>query len=229
VHTTEFKALKLHNQLSALGIKNIGPATSKMIVESDVTLIELFDKETAEYKLVNSGKFQIGSKKLENLFESINDLKEVKLWQVIYAMQYKNCGKTISKQLAKWLSKQDYDFHGLTKNVVESFVQDNSKQNEVKEFVGTLLTNNVNVIKPKSASGLITFEMTKAPTNYSTKGEFKRVVEATGKCIHTSLNKKTDYLVTDTLATSTTKTKKAEKNGTKIITYEEFEKLINSI
>jgi len=65
-------------------------------------------------------------------------------------------------------------------------------------------------------------------STHASKGEFKREVEATGKALHVSLNKDTKYLVTASLASMTTKMQKAEKNGTKIVTYDQFLDIIKN-
>jgi len=230
-NTDAFKALKLHNSIVALGIEGIGPATATKLANSGQTLISLLSNNPIglRLELLKTNEFKDG-RELDILIDNIFNLTKVELWQVIYSMGYRNCGRTISKQLANWLVKIPYDFKGLEKQVVESFINDSEAQQDVKQLVGVLLSNNVNVIKPEPPkAGLLTFEMTGSPTTHSTKGEFKREVEASGKCLHTTLGKDTSYLIAETLAAQTTKMIKAQKNGTKVVTYDQFLDIIKNL
>jgi NAD-dependent DNA ligase len=226
--TDEYKAMKLSNQVVALGIERVGPAACEKLAAAGLDLKTLLstNPDGLRMLLLQSGQYKDG-RDLEIILESIFALTTVELWKVIYSMQYKNCGRTISKQLANWMTKVPHDFSGLEKTVVENFILSQARQEEVKELVGILLDNNVQVIKPTPPPvGLITFEMTGDCTTHPTKGEFQRVVEATGKCAHASLSKDTTYLVTNSTASMTGKMQKAMKNGTKIVTYDEFLDLI---
>ena len=228
--TDEFKSVQLSNSIIALGIEGIGPATCERLVEAGIDLFSLlsFDPQGLRMKLLNSGLYKDG-RELEILIDNVFKITKVELWQVIYAMQFKNCGKTISKQLANYMCHVPYDFKGLTKSVVEAFVNDTKQQDETKKLVGILLANNVDVVKPVAPkAGLITFEMTGDCTTHGSKKEFAREVEASGKCKHASLSKDTTYLVTASKASMTTKMQKAEKNGTKIVTYDEFLDIIKN-
>lgn len=229
--TDEFKAMQLHNSIVALGFKGIGPATAEKLHNAGIILQDLFTHTPTELKniLIDSEEFKLG-RELDILVDNVFALNSVDLWQVIYAQGYRNCGRTISKQLANWLVKIDYDFSGLEKKVVEDFIYDDSKVDEVKSMVESMVLSNIDIVKPKPIKkGIITFEMSGDANGYSSKGEFKRIVEATGKCMHTSLRKDTDYLIVPSLSISTTKMKKAEKNGTKIMTHQQFEDYINSL
>ncbi len=229
-NTPEFKSLKLHNSIVALGIEGIGPATAAKIAKTGLSLIELLSVNPQRLKseLLASGEFKDG-RELEILIENVFALTKVELWQIIYSFGYRNCGKTISKQLANWLVKIPFDFKGLEKNVVEAFITDPDRVNEVKELTGVLLQNNVNVIKPEPPkAGMITYEMT-GSYHSGTKDDFKRIVEKDNKCIHTSLKSDTTYLVCDSLASSSGKIKKAQKAGVKCVTYQEFIDIIKAL
>lgn len=222
--TDEFKALKLHNSVVALGIEGIGPAMAVKLHKANIDLFTLLSQNAIGLKalLLKSPEFKEG-RELEIVIDNVFELTEVNLWSVIYAMGYRNCGKTISKQLANWFTDIPFDFKGLEKQVVEKFINSQEDQDSVNELVSILINNNVKVINPTPPkAGMITFEMTGDCTTHGSKSEFKREVEATGKALHASLGKDTTYLITNSLASQTTKMQKAEKNGTKIVTYEQF-------
>jgi DNA ligase (NAD+) len=230
--TDEFKSLQLHNSIVALGIKGIGPATATKLVDAGITLNDLITQSPNDLRdmLIDSTIFRLG-RELDILMDNVYALNKVELWQVIYAMGYRNCGTTISKQLANWIVKIDYDFKGLEKQVIEDFIYNDERIDEVKTLVGALIQNNVEVVKPvKISKDILTFEMSgDVSSNHGSKGEFKREVESSGKVMHTSLNKNTDYLVVASMAIETTKMKKAKKNGTKIIEYSEFLNIVKTL
>lgn len=230
--TDEFKAIKLSNAIIALGIKEIGPASCEKLIKAglDLTTILSTNPDGLRMLMLQSGEYKDG-RELEKLIENVFAITSVELWQVIYSLQYKNCGRTISKQLANWMVKVAHDFKGLEKEVVEAFVTSQKRQDEVKELVGILLNNNVQIIKPSApVAGLLTYCMTGSPSSgHATKGDYIREVEASGKCKEESLSKTTNYLVTNSIASATTKMLKAEKNGTKIIEYSAFLDLIKNL
>ncbi len=228
-NTEEYKAIKLHNAVTALGFKNIGPATCEMLNEAkmDIPTILVQNPDGLRMILLNSGVFKDG-RELELIVENFFSVSEVELWQVIYSFGYKNCGKTVSKQLANWMEGIAYDFKGLEKAVIEAFINGSDQLKSVKELVSILESNNIKVIKPKSIQGLITFEMTGDCTTHPSKNHFAFEMEQTGKAKHVSLKSDTQYLVTASLGSMTGKMQKAEKNGTKIVTYEEFLDIINN-
>jgi len=226
--TDEYKAIKLSNAIIALGIKEIGPASCEKLIKAglDLTTILSQNPDGLRMLMLQSGEYKDG-RELEKLIENVFAITSVELWQVIYSLQYKNCGRTISKQLANWMVKVSHDFKGLEKEVVENFITSQTRQDEVKELVGILLDNNVTIVKPQAQkAGIITYEMTGDCSTHPTKGDFSRAVEATGKCVHTALTKDTTYLVCASLAGASGKMQKAAKNGTKCVTYEDFLNII---
>lgn len=228
--TDVYKAIKLWSAINCLGFKGIGPATCELLIEAKTDLMSLLsdNPDGIRAKLLQSKVFKDG-RELELLIENLFELTKVELWQCIYAMGWRNCGETISRQLANWMTGIKHDFRGLEKVVVESFINDTKKQDSVKQLVGILLNNNVAVEKPKDTSGLITFEMTGEPTTHTSKSLFKHEVEQSGKVKHSALKSDTTYLVTNSKASITGKMQKAEKNGTKIVTYDEFLDIVKSL
>lgn len=228
-NTEEFKAIKLHNAVTALGFKNIGPATCEQINKAGLDLNTILSQNPDGLRmlLLNSGVFKDG-RELELLVENFFELTEVELWEVIYSLGYKNCGRTVSKQLSNWMTGISYDFKGLEKAVIEMFINGDKAVNAVKDLVKILENNGIKVIKPKSVQGLITYELTGEPTTHPTKSAFMYEVEQSGKVMHTSLKADTMYLVTNSLGSMTGKMQKAEKNGTKIVTYDEFLEIVKN-
>lgn len=230
-NTQEYKSLILYHTISSLGIKGVGPATSAKISEAGVDIKMLLSENASGLRnlLIKNDIFKDG-RELQVLINNILDLNKVELWQIIYSLGYINCGKTISKQLANYIADIKYDFKGLQKSVVNDFINNQARIDEVFELVDIMKNSSINVIYPiQLSSDIITFEMTGTNIDGRSKGVYKNIIESTGKAIHTSLGKDTTYLVVDSLTSTSGKMKKAQKNGTLIVTYQEFENIINNL
>ncbi len=222
-NTEEFKAIQMYHTISSLGFKNIGPALCERLSNASITIQDIMKQNPQGLRslLLRSGAF-VDGRELEVLIENFFALNEVDLADVIRSFGWRNCGRTISGQLANYMTGVPHSFAGLEESVVEAFTNSQERKDQVKELVGLLLDNNITVRKPVSTAGLITFEMTGEPTTHETKGHFKTEVQKTGKAKHTSLGKDTTYLVTNSPGSTTGKMQKAIKYGVKIVTYEQF-------
>ena len=230
-NTAEYKSLIMYHTISSLGIKGIGPAASTKISEAGVDIKMLFSENDKGLRnlFLKNDVFKDG-RELQVLINNIMDLTKVELWQIIYSFGYINCGKTISKQLANYVAGINYDFKGLIKDVVKQFVETSSRMDEVLELVDIMRNANIDVVYPvQIGSDMITFEMTGTNPSGESKGVYKNRIEDSNKAIHTALKSDTTYLVTDSLLSNSGKMKKADKNGTKIVTYEEFEIIIENL
>lgn len=229
--TAEYKSLMMFHTLSSLGFKGIGPSTAAKIAECNITVSDIFSENAMGLHklLTKNGIFKDG-RELEVLINNLLDVTKVELWEIIYSFGYINCGQTISKQLANYIANIEYDFKGLEKKVVEDFINNQYRQDEVLELVKILQNNNVTVVFPQAiGSDIITFEMTGENPDGRPKGVYKNSIEQTGKARHTSLKKGTHYLITDSLSSNSGKMQKAKKLGIKIVTYSEFEQIINEL
>lgn len=222
--TEEYKSIKLYNSIVALGFKNIGPATCEHLNNAGLELKDILSStpDSLRMNLINSGEFKDG-RELELLIENIFELKEVELWQIIYSFGWKNCGQTISKQLANYKTGIEYDFKGLEKAVIESYINSKERQNDVDELISILQNNNITVKNPVSTSGSISYEMTGSPEShgFGTKENFAYQAHLLG-AVKTSLKAGTMFLVTDSLASNSGKMQKAKKLGAQIMEYGQF-------
>lgn len=226
----EYKVKRLHSGIVALGIKNVGPSLSERLYNSGCEYVyNLFTPDFNKENLISSGHFKEG-RELDLLFENVNKLTEVEFWKVINSFKFDRCGRTMSKQIANFLCKVDYDFKGLEKDVIFNFrLESNSGYlSDIDNFLELLSNKSIKVIMPenKDSSDIKgTFEMTGSPKEhgFKVKSEFIKLAESKG-FIHKSLNKDSKFLLTDNLNSSSSKMKKAEKLGVEIITYSEFNK-----
>lgn len=222
---------KLHKGVVALGIPNIGPAMAEKLYDSGIKQIEnLFDPERFNsFSLVFEGEFKNG-KELDTIVESVSSVPSVSLAQIIESCQFIGCGTTMSKQLANYFTGIGHDFTGLERSVISRITEPNSVERQrILKLIQLLEDSGIKVIYPKEPSTETkTFEMTGTPPNnpkFKTKSDYESYAKLYG-WTHSSLNQKTDLLVTDSHDSNSTKMKKARKYGTKIVNYDEFLELL---
>lgn len=169
-----------------------------------------------------------GPGQIRNFNKARSKYKEqgIDLEKLIQSLGILNCGESISREFAKEFTGLDADFSGKTMAVVEE-VRDNSDR--IERRIKLLELNGYKINLPKEdTTGYIGAHviLTGSPKTYgfATKKEFMDKVpnwEETKKFTEAK------YLITDDLSSSSSKMKKAEKSGVKIITYGQAIKIYN--
>lgn len=227
VSLDSYQKLRLHKGITCLKIKNVGPSSvNKLYKAGFKNIISLFKGDLTEEKLIATGIFKKG-RELELLLENILDIKEVQFKEVIEALQIQNMGSSISRELAKYFTNLKYDFAGFEKAIVESFISEDSKeQKDLANLYTAIEKSGIRVVRPveineSRSKGF--FELTGSPKEhgFKIKGDFIKLAALNGY-IHTKLNKNCNFLLTDSYNSVSSKIKKAEKLGCKILTYSDF-------
>ncbi len=220
----KFKAIRLHLGFVILGMKGIGPAMAERLVAAGYEYIaDIFGPLFNKTLLIQSGEFVKG-RELDILLSIVDKVKEIEDWQVIAALKFDGVGKTMSKQISNYHSEVDYDFAGLEKAAIEKFMYHTPEMSDLNHFYGVLKTNGIKIILPEKidlskVGGF--YEMTGKPSTHKVKAEFVKEAKEKGY-IHDKLNKNCNFLITDSLGSSSSKMKKAEKLGIEIVTYDDF-------
>lgn len=210
-----------------LGIKNFGYAWFRGLAKLCNNHIELiFNKELVNERELK-GLFG-GDKKVKNFMQELNSIKSLSLYTVLRMLQIPGLGGVTASQVARYHSGISYSFVGLEKSVVESCTTgDNSTF--IHNIIVAIENSGVKVEKlvEDTKEYSATYEMTGSPKDfgYSTKSEVEKILS---NWKHTKLEKGTTYLITDDLTSTSAKMKKAQKNGTKIITYKQAVELHNN-
>lgn len=219
---------KLIGKLSGirrLGVEFLGGKTIEKFFEAGLTKVEDFftDKFSVEY-LTQNGDFKEG-RQLEKIMGEFNRIKELDLSQLIVALQFDNAGQSISSEYAKKMAGIKYSFASMDRKAISAI-----DEQRVLNFVRLVEAKGIKVKFPVEEvidTNVIKVEMTGSVNidGIKTKAEFLNLCT---NVVHTKLNKETDYLITDDLSSSSSKMKKAEKLGVKVITYSDFlNKFIN--
>lgn len=208
-------------QCSRLEIKGFGWSTFNSLFEMvNGDFIELFNPIYMQDAILE--EYIPGNATRQKWIRGLKSIKEkMTLYWFIGMMSFPNCGWAIAEQAARKASHVDYDFSGLDKSVIDNlFNGEYAKELSIaikkfKEYGGHIEPYRVEVKEYEA-----TYEMTGSPNveGFKTKEDIQRKLY---KWEHTPLTKTTKYLVTNDKNSKTNKMKKAEANGTVILTYAE--------
>lgn len=218
-----------------LDIKNVGLSTCGKIVdtlkitESDgVALFTVFSPNN-KLPLLE----RLGDAEYKNV-SAIWNIKNIQLTDVIRMANFEGVGEVTAEQIAKFITKYPTneelpwfqnvpEYKGVSEAIKERFMWggETPEREALDEIQDMLAMYGINIIAPsdKNTDNLPTFEMTGNPPSGTKEDYIKRL---DGKAVHTALTKKTDYLVTDSLNSNSSKMQKARKYGTKIVLYGQF-------
>lgn len=168
--------------------------------------------------------FKIGSRSHQLFINAFKNIKSLTYEQVIQMLGYENVGKKLSIQLSREHAGLDYDYSHLEKALV-SRLRSPEISDYIKEVVKGLEDLGISIDRPKDESqngtsiGVCLTGSPKA-SGYATKKEF---LETYPQLVEVSLSDKLcKYLVTDSLQSSSSKMKTAQKKGIEIKTYDDF-------
>ena len=199
----------------------------------DLLNFNLFNKET----MIASGLFKDG-KTLDRLIYQVRQVKEIPLWKVICFVGVDNLGETVSKQIAKMVTDQEYSKVGLQRDFFDKFEIGEHHRDILNNFIMNLEYYGIRVITDKieeiveedKTMNAYSVELTGSPktAGWKTKDEF--LAEASKHAIVHQVKKldaSTNYLITDNLDSTTSKMTTASKLGVKTVTYSEFMNIIS--
>ncbi len=215
---------------------------------------EVFITQLVERKIINDVsdifylrkidlmKFHgVGEKLATKIIENINRKKVIPLSKFIFALGIRHVGEAVAKLLAKkfktlegFMSANEAEIesvYGLGPKVAQSvakFIRDEKNINSIKRMLSAgvkVLPYEEEVIAGKLAGKTFVFTGT---LKSMTREEAKRQVIEKGGRVTDTVSASTNYLVVGDLEgkTTTTKLEKAQKLSVKIITEEEFLKLL---
>ncbi len=220
----------------AMDIEGLGPQIVEALVEN-----KLIEKVSDIYRLKKeeiSKLERMGEKSAENLINAINNSKKQDLSNLLFALGIRQIGKKAGKNLASHFKNIDNimnatieDFTGIFdvgeisgKNVWEFFNNPKNRETveELREYgvnMEYISTDVSEVFKN------MTFVLTGTLPTLS-RAEASKIIEDNGGKTSSSVSKKTTYVLAGEDAGS--KLTKAQGLGIKIITEEEFLKMVNN-
>ena len=217
--------------IDGLGVKIVDQIVDEGLVE---TISDLFFLEKKDLK----GLSKFGEKSSENLLDSIHKSKTTSFSKFVFALGIRNVGEHIAKLFEKY-------FEGD----LNSFINSSKEEIELIDGIGSVVsthveqfwskTSNIEMVK-KCISAGVTFSTVEKIDNKLIKDKIfvftgslekltrtsaKEIVSLHGARFSSSVSKKTDYLIAGPKAGS--KLEKARRLGIKILTEDDFLKMIN--
>lgn len=183
------------------------------------------EKFNKEFLLENGFK---DGRQLEILLEAVYSIKEIEFKDVVLLLGVRGLGESAAKQIAAYHNKDEYDFKGLTKSIINQFTSLSVNRENLFRLIDILKSRGISVTYVKRqqlSNDTILFEMTGSPKDagFKTKEEFLEFASSKN-LVHSKLDKTCRYLVTDSYASSSGKMKNANKLGVEIITYQDLVK-----
>lgn len=238
----KIKSFTLFVSRDAMNIEGLSEATlEKFIARGYIhTYADMFHLDEHKSEIVEMEGF--GEKSYANLMQSIDKAKNTTLPRFIYSLGIPNIGVANAKLICRHF---DYNIEAIrtatieelasieglgeviAASVVDYFAGENNKQ-----AVEALLAE-VTLIPPEGNAGEQTlagktFVVTGSVEHFANRNELKGFIEERGGKVTGSVTKKTDYLINNDTASSSSKNKKAKELGIPILSEEDFLSLVGA-
>lgn len=232
----KIKALTLFVSRDALNMDGLSEATlEKFVAEGFIRdYKDLFHLDRYKEQIVNMEGF--GEKSYENLIESIETARKTTLPRLIYALGIGNIGVAMAKVVCKHF---DYHLDAMRKATREevsqiegigdviagtfcSYFNDTLKMESLDE-----LCKEVTLEKPEAGADAEklkgkTFVVTGSVNHFNGRSELKEIIENMGGKVAGSVSAKTECLINNDTASTSSKNKKAKELNIPILSEEDF-------
>ncbi len=230
------KAFTLFVSRNALNIEGLSEATlEKFIAHGYIhTFADIFHLERYRDEIVAMEGF--GEKSYQNLADSIEKARTTTLDRLIYGLGIPNIGTANAKLMC---SHFDYALDRLRSSSVEELSAIDGLGEVIASAVAEyfrdagnsrmldLLLQELELVLPEQTQAVQTltgktFVITGSVEHFSNRNELKGYIEERGGKVTGSVTKKTDYLINNDTASSSSKNKKARELGIPILSEEAF-------
>ena len=218
----------------AFNIEGLGPKIIDRLLDEGLVIdpSDIFELKEGDV----SGLERFGEKSAENLISSIKEKSQITLPKFIYALGIRNVGEQTAIDLAEKFvtieklrnaSQEDLDLIADIGPVVSASIFEWFSNKDNQKFLDKLLKSvkiSSYILHPTSyVLAKKTFVLTGSLVTMS-RDQAKAKIRELGGSISESVSKKTDFVITGSDAGS--KLQKAQKLGVKIISEEEFLKML---
>lgn len=225
-------------QRKAMDIDSLGERTIHQMYELGIVKspADLYDLKREDVLRLEGYK----DKSVKNLLDGIEKSKDVPFESVLFAIGIRYVGKTVAEKLARYFKSIDKIATATVDDLlaapeigekiarsIHDFFQNPENQREVKRLIDAGLRFKSDAKEPDKESDVLegkSFVISGTFENYS-REELQEIILKNGGRILSGVSGKLDYLVAgDNMGPS--KLAKAEKLGVKIISENQFEKLL---
>ncbi len=232
----KIKSLTLFVSRDALNMEGLSEATlEKFVTEGFIKdYKDLFRLNRYKEQIVNMEGF--GEKSYENLIESIETARNTTLPRLIYALGIGNIGVAMAKVVCKHF---DYDLDAMRNATEEevsqiegvgdviagtfcSYFGDTLKMQSLDELLQEVVLEKPEVGADADKLKGMTFVVTGSVNHFNGRSELKEIIENMGGKVAGSVSAKTECLINNDTASSSSKNKKAKELNIPILSEEEF-------
>lgn len=232
----KIKAFTLFVSRDAMNIEGLSEATLEKMIEQGFIheYADLYHLD--QYKERITAMEGFGEKSYENLMQSIDASRKTVLPRLVYALGIANIGVANAKMLCRHF---DYDLDRLTHATAEelsavegvgeviaaAFVEYMTDGENLRKIENLRKELEIEIPKVDATAQTLTgkvFVITGSLTHFENRNALKDVIEQKGGKVTGSVTAKTDFLINNDIASSSSKNKKAKELNIPIITEEDF-------
>lgn len=232
------KSIKLYSHFASRDAMNIEGMSEETLVKFiDFGYIREFSDiyHLDRYKDNIISEKGFGQKSYDKLIDSIEKSRRVELPNLIYSLGILNIGLSNAKVICKYF---DYDIEkllnttreemesidGIGSVIADSFISYFENETKLEQFKNLL--QELSVIKHENnelqtLEGKV-FVITGSVNHFENRNALKDYIEKRGGKVTGSVTSKTDYLINNDSASTSSKNRKAKESGVQIITEDEF-------
>ena len=234
----KIKSFSLFTSRDAMNIDGLSEATLEKFIAMGFIhdFGDIFEIGKYKEQIVEMEGF--GQKSFDNLMASLEKAKETTLAKVIYSLGIANIGLANAKVICRHFDddiekiRHAYEeeissIEGIGPVIARSLA-DYFKSEENNQKLEHLLSH-LHLIHEENTEEQVfagkTFVITGSVDHFANRSEAKAYIEARGGKVTGSVTKKTDYLINNDKASTSSKNKKAQELGIRILSEEDFLKL----
>ncbi|MFI3172566.1 MAG: NAD-dependent DNA ligase LigA [Eubacteriales bacterium] len=235
----KIKSLALFVSRNALNIEGLSEATlEKFVAQGYIkNLVDIFHLE--QYAEAIKGLEGFGEKSYDNLQQSVEKARTTTLPKVIYSLGIANIGLANAKMICKAFANDvEKIIHATTEElsaidgvgdviaeVYVSYFADEKHVEELRALLQELIIPEEKNEAVQNFAGM-NFVITGSVVHYKNRNEIKEMIEQRGGKVTGSVTSKTNYLINNDVASTSSKNKKARDLEVPIISEEDFIRLL---
>lgn len=236
----QVKSFELLVSRDALNIDGISAATLEKFIDNGFikTYADIYHLEC--HKDAICGMEGFGEKSYENMISSIENSRTVPIGRYIYGLGIPGVGTANARLICRHFDSSleaimGADAESYTRidgigeviaGAVIDYFADEKKRRQALELAAELtLLPEAGADASSDIAGK-TFVITGSVEHFANRDEVKQVIESLGGKVSGSVSKKTDYLINNDTASSSSKNKKAKELGVPVISEEDFLQMI---
>ncbi len=228
---------------NALNIEGLSEATLEKFIDAamirefaDIFKLERFRKQIVEME-------GFGEKSFENLIAAAETASHTTPARLLYGLGIPNIGAANARMIAeacenKWQTIQNLSEEDLTAidgigdvmaKAYTAFFAEEENARITADLLEVLTLDETFAAKEGGALTGLTFVITGKVHHFENRDKVKEAIAAAGGKTAGSVSSKTDYLINNDSTSASSKNKKAKELGVKIITEEEFIKMLEEV